>query len=366
MPKKIKVLVVDDSAIMRALLSEIISSENDMIVVDTAEDPFDAREKIKKYSPDVITLDIEMPKMDGLSFLKNLMRLHPMPVIMISSLTQQGAQVTLDALAFGAVDYVPKPVVDVPERLEEIRYEITDKIRAAAIANIKALERKHESEVKKTIDDATSNDFLTQKKKNNTTYSCRANELIVIGASTGGTEAILEVLKDLPENSPPIAIVQHIPPNFSSSYAKRLDRFCAVKVKEAENGDILKPGCAVLAPGDFHLKLVRKKETQELMCVLTQDEKVGRHRPAVDVLFDSVTKLLGLNVTAALLTGMGKDGATGLLNLKNSGAFTLIQDEESCVVWGMPQAAFNLEAHCEILPLNKIASRLITLTNRMK
>lgn len=364
--KPIKVLIVDDSAVIRALLAEIINRESDMTVVDTAEDPIDARDKIKKHHPDVLTLDIEMPKMDGISFLKNLMRLRPMPVVMISSLTEKGAQVTLDALSLGAVDYVQKPVVNVPERLEEISFEITNKIRAASIANIKLLEKRSlENDARQ---ETTENDefFRLKSKAASLSYFCRANELLLIGASTGGTEAILEVLRDLPENSPPIAIVQHIPPTFSSSYAKRLDRLCRVKVKEAETGDILRQGCAFLAPGDFHLKLVKKKETQELMCVLSEDEKVMRHRPSVDMLFHSVAHLPGFNVTAVLLTGMGRDGAEGLLELKNNRAYTLIQDEASSVVWGMPQAAFNLNAHEEMLPLKKIAGRIISLTNKIK
>jgi len=346
---KIKVLVIDDSALIRKVLTEIINSEADMTVIDTASDPLEAREKIKKLNPDVLTLDVEMPKMDGITFLKNLMRLRPMPVIMVSTLTEAGAEITLEALSIGAVDCVAKPNAS-GTRMDEIQEELVQKIRAAASASISSIER-------------VCNRYpLKKRETKESEYRPRSNFLIAIGASTGGTEAIKEVLIDLPENIPPIVIAQHIPPGFSASYAARLDSLCAIKVHEAQDGQPITAGHAYIAPGGCHLAI--KRVGSGLVCDVNQNERVNRHRPSVDVLFESVSTTMKNNALGVLLTGMGNDGAQGLLSMKQAGAYTLIQDKDSCVVWGMPGVAFNLNAHEVMLPLSKIAAKIVKESSR--
>ncbi|MBV1959330.1 MAG: chemotaxis response regulator protein-glutamate methylesterase [Pseudomonadales bacterium] len=344
----IKVFIVDDSALIRALLTEILSKEDDIEVVGTAPDPLVARNKIKDTNPDVLTLDIEMPHMDGISFLKNLMRLRPMPVVMISTLTEKGAPATLEALALGAVDFVGKPKTDLNNNLHSFSEEITEKVRAAAQANVRALES---TPVTRRAAPALS---APAGKK----LYVKPGQLVAIGASTGGTEAIKTVLIELPENSPPFVLAQHIPANFSKSYAQRLDDNCAIAVFEAEHQQPIKPGCAYLAPGDFHLRV--QKSHNEYICMLDQKEKESRHRPSVDALFNSVAGATKGHATGVLLTGMGADGAQGLLAMKKAGCMTLVQDEASSVVWGMPGSAVKINAHDEIVSLHKIAAKIMS------
>ena len=336
----IKVLIVDDSALIRGLLKEVLEQAQDIQVVGAAEDPYQARDLIKRLNPDVLTLDIEMPKMDGLSFLKNLMRLRPMPVVMISTLTQKGSPITLEALEIGAVDFIAKPTINVTENLQRYAHLLHQKVRTAAGARIRAFK-----ELKIEDDSALA------------TLQFKANSVLAIGASTGGTEAIKEVLVRMPENCPPIVITQHIPPVFSTSFAMRMDRTCKINVKEAEHGDKLQPGWAYIAPGDQHLSVVKK--AGGLFCQLDSGELVNRHRPAVDVLFNSLVIACPKATVAALLTGMGSDGAQGLLALNQAGAYTIAQDELSSVVWGMPKAAVELNAANEVVRLDKVTAQML-------
>ncbi|MCF2920106.1 chemotaxis response regulator protein-glutamate methylesterase [Pseudoalteromonas sp. APAL1] len=336
----IKVLIVDDSALIRGLLKEVLEQADDIQVVGVAEDPYQARDSIKRLNPDVLTLDIEMPKMDGLSFLKNLMRLRPMPVVMISTLTQKGSPITLEALEIGAVDFIAKPTANVSENIQRYAHLLHQKVRTAASARVRTFK------AQKVEDD-----------KSLTSLQFKQNAVLAIGASTGGTEAIKEVLVRMPENCPPIVITQHIPPVFSTSFAMRMDRTCKINVKEAEQGDKLKPGWAYIAPGDQHLSVVKKGSA--LYCQLDANELVNRHRPAVDVLFNSLVIACPKVTVAALLTGMGSDGAQGLLALKQAGAYTIAQDELSSVVWGMPKAAVELNAAHEVVRLDKVTAQML-------
>lgn len=337
----IKVLVIDDSPLIRRVLTEILHQADDIEVVGSAEDPYQAREMIKQLNPDVLTLDIEMPKMDGISFLKNLMRLRLMPVVMISTLTQKGSPITLEALELGAVDFIAKPSVNVSEQFTQYAKVVQQKVRTAATARVRSFKP---SEVKPL-------ETLQGAKFSH-------NKVLAIGASTGGTEAIKEVLIRMPENCPPIVITQHIPPVFSSSFAQRMDRTCTINVKEAEHGDKLATGWAYIAPGDQHLRVIQQGGS--LYCQLDQSEPVNRHRPAVDVLFNSLVEVCPKNTIAALLTGMGSDGAKGLLALKQHAAYTVAQDELSSVVWGMPKAAIELGAAIDVVSLDKIAQQLLS------
>jgi two-component system chemotaxis response regulator CheB len=335
----IKVLVVDDSPLIRGLLTEILNQAGDIKVVGAAEDPYKAREMIKELNPDVLTLDIEMPKMDGISFLRNLMRLRPMPVVMISTLTQQGSPATLDALEIGAVDFIAKPIANVAEELQGYARTVHDKVRAAAGARVRSFKA-----------------IPTEQQDKYKGMRFKAGSVIAIGASTGGTEAIKEVLTRLPESTPPVVVTQHIPPVFSTSFSLRMDRCCAVKVKEAQTGDILQEGHVFIAPGDQHLKIISKQG--KLICQLEDSEPVNRHKPSVDVLFDSLIPL-GKSVYAALLTGMGSDGAKALLRLLEAGAYTVAQDEKTSVVWGMPRVAVELGAAKVIAPLQEVTETLL-------
>jgi len=341
MTNEISVVVVDDSAFIRMLLTQILESDDSIKVVATAEDPFDARDKIKKYSPDVITLDVEMPKMDGITFLRNLMRLRPMPVIMVSTLTHAGADTTLQALEAGAFDFVAKPTAEVKEKLMGLADELIEKVKAAAACNTGALDNDSFKEPKK----------LSLSKNNNTI------DLIAIGASTGGTEAIQNVMKCLPTTLPPIVMTQHIPDVFSTSYAKRLNSEVDMNIIEVREPQKLKPGWGYLAPGHMHMRVKRKGK--ELWAYLADGEPVNRHKPAVDVLFDSVHQAVEDRCIGVLLTGMGADGAQGLLRLRQHGACTIAQDEQSSVVWGMPGAAVKLDAAMEILSLKDIPKYLV-------
>lgn len=345
--KIIKVLVVDDSALMRALLTELINSASDLKVVGSAPDPLVAREMIKSLNPDVLTLDVEMPKMDGLDFLGRLMRLRPMPVVMISSQTERGSQTTLQALELGAVDFVAKPRVDLSDGMRAYTEEICDKIRAAAGAHLRVIPSASRTTAPEPAPIATP---LDNARLN-------AGKMIFIGASTGGTEAIKDVLRLFPDNVPPILMVQHMPETFTGSFARRLDSLAKIKVKEAEDGERIKAGTAYLAPGHSHLSL--RRAAGGYVCQLSQSAPVNRHRPAVDVLFNSAASEIGRNAMGVLLTGMGKDGAQGLLAMRRAGAFTIAQDQASCVVYGMPREAAQIGAADEIVSLSEIAGRVL-------
>lgn len=338
----IRVLIVDDSALVRQLLTEVLSADPDIEVVGSAADPFIAREKIKQLNPDVLTLDVEMPRMDGLSFLENLMRLRPMPVVMVSSLTEKGADVTMAALELGAIDFVTKPKLEVERGLRDYGGELIEKVKVASRARV-GCARRHEAAPRKV--EAISSSYRT------------TDRLIAIGASTGGTEAIRAVLQQFPPNAPAVVIVQHIPGGFSRAFAERLNRESALTVFEATDGQPITPGHAYVAPGGFHLRVERSGA--RWFCRVGEDEPVNRHRPSADVLFRSVAKAAGKNSSAAILTGMGDDGARGMLELRDAGAYTLAQDESSSVVWGMPGSAVKLGAAVDVLPLEQIAGRLL-------
>jgi len=338
----IKVLCVDDSALIRDLLSEIINSQPDMEVVAVAPDPLVARDLIKRYNPDVLTLDVEMPRMDGIDFLERLMRLRPMPVLMVSSLTQSGSEVTLRALELGALDFVAKPSLGIRSGMLEYAEEIAEKIRAAARSRPRRAASRSEAPPQRLTAPLMSSE-----------------KLLIIGASTGGTEAIRRVLEPLPANSPAIMIAQHMPGGFTRSFAERLDRLCQISVKEAEDGERVLPGHAYIAPGDAHLKLARSGANY--VARLDPGPPVNRHRPSVDVLFRSAAEQAGRNAVGVLLTGMGKDGAAGLVEMRQAGAPTIAQDEASCVVFGMPREAIALGGASEVLPLEEIAPRLLAL-----
>lgn len=343
---KIKVLVVDDSALIRGVMKEIINSQPDMEVVGVAPDPLVARDLIKQTNPDVLTLDVEMPRMDGLDFLERLMRLRPMPVLMVSSLTERGSEITMRALELGAVDFVTKPKASIQSGLLEYTELITDKIRVASRAKVKALSAMAGKQAAAGTALAHVRNPLTSSEK-----------LIIIGASTGGTEAIKEFLVQLPPDSPGILITQHMPPGFTHSFANRLDKLSRISVKEAEGGERVLPGHAYLAPGHAHLQLVRSGANY--MTRLDLGPPVNRHRPSVDVLFHSAAVNAGKNAVGVILTGMGKDGAAGMLEMKNAGAYNLAQDEASCVVFGMPKEAIAIGATHEVAPLHDLPARVL-------
>jgi two-component system chemotaxis response regulator CheB len=360
--KKVHVLIVDDSAVVRQILREILSSDDGIEVVGTAADPYVAREKIKKLCPDVITLDVEMPKMDGISFLRNLMRLRPMPVIMVSSLTEEGADIALEALGLGAVDYVSKPKVDVAENLVEYSQEIIDKVKAAASAKINQPGSDESGDVVKDSvkhEALVSHSTTTVLQKSPVKKSGASERVIAIGASTGGTEAIKEILVNMKADSPAMVITQHIPRAFSTAFARRMNTISSMLVGEARHGEKIKPGHVYIAPGDQHLML--EKKAGEFYCVLDDGDPVNRHKPSVDVLFRSVAQTVGSSAIGIILTGMGADGARGLGEMREMGAITMAQDEQSSVVWGMPGAAVKLNVVDHVMPLNNMANKLTAL-----
>lgn len=344
---KIRVLVVDDSAVMRAVLSEIINQAPDMEVVGTAPDAAVARQKVKELSPDVLTLDVEMPNMNGLEFLDKVMRLRPMPVIMISSQTARGSETTLQALELGAVDYVAKPRGGLTGLPPSYAQEIQEKIRTAHSARLKVLRSAPQPA-------AAARPAATGAPPQ---ISAWGDRIICIGASTGGTEAIKEVLCRLPENVPGIVMVQHMPEMFTSSFARRLDTLARVRVKEAEQGERILPGHAYLAPGHSHLEI--RRSGNGYVCELLQTPPYNRHRPAVNVLFNSAAQHARGSAVGALLTGMGKDGAQGLLAMRRAGAWTIGQDQDSCVVYGMPREAAQIGACCEVATLTQVGERIM-------
>ncbi|WP_438971113.1 protein-glutamate methylesterase/protein-glutamine glutaminase [Methylophaga sp.] len=352
--KKITVLVVDDSALVRQLLTELLNSDPEIEVVGAAADPYQAREKIKQLNPDVLTLDVEMPKMDGVTFLRNLMRLRPMPVVMVSTLTEKGAQVTLEALELGAFDFVEKPKLDLSNTLADYTAEITQKVKAAARAPLSTLTPRVLS---KKVDEKFTADAVIAKQESTRPHLKTTEKIIAIGASTGGTEAIKDVLCALPPNCPGIVVTQHIPATFSAAFAERVNKYAAISVKQAEDGEQVLPGHAYIAPGDKHLLVERSGA--RYYCRLNDGPPVSRHKPSVDVLFRSVAQNVGLNAIGVMLTGMGDDGAHGMLEMKQAGASNLVQDEKTSVVWGMPGAAFKLGAAEITVPLERIAEEML-------
>jgi two-component system chemotaxis response regulator CheB len=323
------------------VLSEILASEPSIEVVGTASDAYVARDKIIELKPDVICLDVEMPRMDGITFLKKLMHYMPLPVIMVSSLTQSGAKTTLEALEAGAVDFVPKLHSHIYDGKDEMRDELISKIKVASKVKV----------FKKELNN--------QIQANTTSLAQTTNKILAIGASTGGTEALKDVLIGLPRNAPGTVIVQHMPANFTAQFAQRLNSLCAMEVREARNGDSIIPGVALVAPGDYHM--VVRRSGARYYVEIGNGEKVSGHRPSVDVLFNSVAKIAGANAIGVILTGMGSDGAKGLLAMKNAGARTIGQDEASCVVYGMPKVAHEIGAVEKQLPLNRVAEGILSL-----
>ena len=355
MKDKIKVLVVDDSALVRQILVEILKTAKDMEVVGTASDPFMARERIKETNPDVLTLDVEMPRMDGLTFLANLMRLRPMPVVMVSSLTERGAETTLKALELGAIDFVSKPKIDVAGTLRDFSDEILSKIRIAAGARVVARSAPPTST---NVPPKHSADAIIPA--NAASRMLRTTDrIIAVGASTGGTEAIRELLTGLPADSPAVVIAQHIPAAFSAPFAKRMDSVSALSVCEPTDGQHIMAGHVYIAPGGRHLLVER--DGARYRCRLNDGPPVNRHCPSVDVLFRSVAQQVGPNAVGVILTGMGDDGARGLKEMHDAGAPTIAQDEHSSVVWGMPGAAVKVGAIDEVMSLDKIAAAVMRL-----
>ncbi|CAJ8955704.1 chemotaxis-specific methylesterase [Burkholderia pseudomallei] len=351
MQKKIKVLCVDDSALIRSLMTEIINSQPDMEVCATAPDPLVARELIKQHNPDVLTLDVEMPRMDGLDFLEKLMRLRPMPVVMVSSLTERGSEITLRALELGAVDFVTKPRVGIRDGMLDYSEKLADKVRAASRARARQNPQPHAAAAAAAHGHAGAAAPLI----NNPLVS--TEKLIIVGASTGGTEAIREVLTPLPPDAPAVLIAQHMPPGFTRSFAQRLNGLCRISVKEAEHGERVLPGHAYIAPGHAHLLLARSGANY--IAHLSDEPPVNRHRPSVDVLFRSAAQHAGKNALGVILTGMGRDGAAGLLEMKKAGAYTFAQDEASCVVFGMPREAIAMGGVDDVAPLSDMSRRIM-------
>ncbi|WP_373974854.1 chemotaxis response regulator protein-glutamate methylesterase [Chitinibacter sp. SCUT-21] len=347
---KIKVVVVDDSALIRSLLKEVIDKAGDMECVATAPDPLVARELIRELNPDVITLDVEMPKMDGLDFLARLMRLKPTPVLMISSLTEQGSEVALRALELGAVDFIAKPKMNIASKIEEYSEEIRDKIRMASKAKVRSMVREPIAPV------APSNtaDAVLPKVSR---PLLKSEKLIIVGSSTGGTEALKEFLMPIPPDAPAILIAQHMPESFTKSFANRLDSLCRISVKEAEHGERILPGHAYIAPGHSHLLL--GVSGANYICELSQAPPVNRHRPSVDVLFRSAANIAGRNAVGVILTGMGKDGAQGMLEMHQAGAHNFAQDEASCVVFGMPKEAIAVGGVHEVVSLKDMTQKVM-------
>ena len=373
---KTRVMVVDDSALVRGLLAEIINRQTDMECIGAASDPIMAREMIRKLNPDVITLDVEMPCMDGIDFLSKLMRLRPMPVVMVSTLTERGAEVTLRALELGAVDFVAKPKIGVADGLRQLADDITDKVRAAARAHVRRLPPaaapgpahaagthaagKHAARTHAAWTHAAGTHpagAVRQATAAPSVGRLSTEKIIFIGASTGGTEATKEVLMHLPADAPAVVITQHMPAGFTKSYAARLDSLCRIRVKEAADGERILPGHAYIAPGGFHLSVERSGANY--LARVRDGEPVNRHKPSVEVLFESAARVVGPNALGVMLTGMGADGARAMKRMRDAGSYNYCQDEASCVVFGMPREAIAAGAAQEVLPLQRIAPALL-------
>jgi two-component system chemotaxis response regulator CheB len=365
---KTRVLIIDDSALVRSLLAEIINRQPDMEAIGAAPDPYAAREMIRAMNPDVLTLDVEMPKMDGLDFLEKLMRLRPMPVVMVSTLTERGAEVTIRALELGAIDFVAKPKIGIASGLQQLGADICEKIRIASQARM----HRHTQGARPAtapassgvagVNGAAANGAVVKGDAGAASGApvrfsrISTEKLIAIGASTGGTEAIREILVNLPFDSPAVLVTQHMPAGFTRSFAARLDSACKITVSEAVDGERALPGHAYIAPGDHHLRLVRSGANYVL--AVDRGEPVNRHRPSVDVMFRSVAEAAGPNAIGVILTGMGKDGALGMLEMRNAGSHTLAQDEATCVVYGMPREAVAVGAVVESVPVTAVVERL--------
>lgn len=343
---RIRVLIIDDSALMRQVLTQLLSRDPAIEVVGTAPDPYIARDKIKALNPDVLTLDVEMPRMDGLVFLEKLMRVRPTPVVMVSSLTENGCDVTLRALELGAVDFVPKPRIDLRERIHEVAAEVIEKVKAAAGARVRPGRRL----------DVAPRPRAASKRP---VVFRTTDTVIAVGASTGGTEALREFLTALPADAPGVVVVQHMPERFTRAFAGRLDKLCTVRVKEAEDGDRVLAGHVLVAPGNYHLRVVR--DGALVRAQVRDDAPVNLHRPSVDVLFHSAAEELGPNAIGIIMTGMGGDGAQGLLAMRRAGARTIAQDADTCVVYGMPREAIGLGAAECVVPLGRIAETVLVL-----
>jgi two-component system chemotaxis response regulator CheB len=348
--KPIRVLIVDDSALVRQTLSDIISSDPEIEVMAMASDPFVAADRIRDEIPDVITLDVEMPRMDGITFLQRIMSQRPIPVVICSSLAEKGSETALKALEYGAVEIIQKPKLGTKQFLEESKIRICDAIKAAAIARPRPISRRQTVEAKLNADAVIAKS--TTKAMIQTT-----EKVVIVGASTGGTEALREFLEALPQDSPGIVIVQHMPEHFTASFARRLDDLCRISVKEAEDNDTVIPGRALIAPGNQHTIL--KRSGARYFVEIRQGPLVSRHRPSVDVLFRSAARYAGRNAVGVIMTGMGDDGANGLLEMKEAGAATIAQDEATCVVFGMPQEAIKRGAVDRVLPLEEIAGAVL-------
>jgi two-component system chemotaxis response regulator CheB len=350
---KIKVMLVDDSALVRKSLTEVLTSDPQIEVIATAQDPFVAAQKLRIQTPDVMILDVEMPRMDGITFLQKLMSQHPIPIIICSTLVDKGASTTLKALEYGAVDIIRKPKLGTQKFFEEAKIQLTDAVKAAASAKLERLTHRTPTERKLTADAVLPS--ATGRAMSKTTEA-----VVVIGASTGGTEAVRTVLEALPHDAPGIVVVQHMPEGFTASFAKRLDSLCRVNVKEAADGDTVLRGHVLIAPGNKHTLL--KRSGARYYVEVREGPLVSRHRPSVDVLFRSAARYAGSNAVAAILTGMGDDGAAGMKELLDAGAQTIAQDEKTCVVYGMPKEAVAHGGVERVLPLDKVAGALISST----
>jgi two-component system chemotaxis response regulator CheB len=353
---KTRVVVVDDSALVRTLLAEIINRQPDMECIGAASDPIVAREMIRALNPDVITLDVEMPRMDGIDFLSKLMRLRPMPVVMVSTLTERGAEVTMKALELGAVDFVAKPKIGIADGMRQLAQEITEKVRIAARARVNKLSAA--AAVASVAADASVHSGVKPHSAVAALGRLSTEKIIFIGASTGGTEATREVLMNLPPDAPALMITQHMPPGFTKSYAARLDGLCQISVAEARDGERVLPGHAYIAPGGLHLSVERSGANY--IARVRDGEPVNRHKPSVEVLFQSAARVVGRNAVGVMLTGMGADGARAMKEMRDAGAYCVAQDEASCVVFGMPREAINAGACQEVLPLKQIAEHLMS------
>lgn len=359
--RKTRILIVDDSAAVRRALSDIISAEPDLEVMATAADAYVAAERIRQEIPDVILLDIEMPRMDGLTFMRKIMAQRPIPVVICSSLTEAGSDTTMKVLEAGAVDIVSKPRINTAEFLQESRMRICDVLRAAAHAR---LSRRARPLAPMQVEAKLTADVILPPVRSSRTVAHATDRIICIGASTGGTEALRDILAELPADAPGIVVVQHMPEKFTAAFAKRLDGLCALSIKEAEDGDLVLPGTALIAPGNRHLLLERNG--RHYRSAIKDGPPVSRHRPSVDVLFRSAAQMAGPNAVGVLLTGMGDDGARGLLEMKTAGAATIAQNEETCVVFGMPKEAIQRGAADKVLALDRIAHEIMHEARRAK
>ena len=359
--RKFNVLIVDDSASVRQTLAAILAEDPEITVIGTAQDPYAAAKLISQQVPDVITLDVEMPRMDGITFLRRIMSQHPMPVVMCSSLTEEGSETLMQALEAGAVDVILKPRVDVKEHLLEAKVRICDVVKAAAMASVRRRPPMTAKDTRRVIEKKLSADVIMPPPS--LRAMARTTEQVVcIGASTGGTESLREVLEALPVDAPGIVIVQHMPEKFTAAFARRLNTLCDLEVKEAEDGDAVLRGRALIAPGNRHLLLQRSGARYHV--AIKDGPLVSRHRPSVDVLFRSAAQYAGANAVGVIMTGMGDDGARGLLEMRQAGAHTLAQNEESCIVFGMPKEAIALGAAAKVVPLSAIAGEIAGIDRR--